>query len=81
MDDTLAHTIKIEVTGRYPHGNMQHCAVEMSGTGDLEHFIDAFRAVLVAAGFSVETAGRVGMRDEKKYPLMGLKAEVNRNGN
>ena len=55
--DNLTHTIKIEVTGRYPHGARQHCSVEMSGAGDLEHFLDAFRAGLVAAGFTIETAG------------------------
>ena len=54
------HTITITVVGKYPHGdNKQHASVTMSGDGNIEHMLNAFRTALVAAGFSVSLAERL----------------------
>lgn len=56
----LTHTVTIEVRGKYPHGaGMQHASVTLAGSGNLDHMLDAFKAALVAAGFSTETAARL----------------------
>ena len=57
MTDTPSHSITITVTGRYAHGDATHCNVRVDGEGDLEHFVQAFQTVLVAAGFAAQTAG------------------------
>ena len=57
--DELTHTVTITVTGNYPHGSKQQASVSMSGDGGLDHMLDAFRAALVAAGFSTDTAAKL----------------------
>lgn len=67
MDDDLTHTIKIEVTGHYPHGVKEHAIVSLSGSGDADHYLDAIRAAMFAGGFVIDTVGRVrlsGRADE-----------------
>ena len=59
MNDDMTHTVTITVTGNYPHGAKQHASVSMSGDGGLDHMIEAFKASLVAAGFSTETAAKL----------------------
>lgn len=59
MNDDLTHTVTITVTGKYPHGSREHCSVTLAGGGDLDHMIEAFKASLVAAGFSTETAAKL----------------------
>ena len=59
MTDDLTHTVTITVTGKYPHGSREHCSVTLAGHGDLDHMIEAFKAALVAAGFSVATAAKL----------------------
>ena len=59
MTDDLTHTVTITVTGKYPHGSREHCSVTLAGDGDLHHMIEAFKASLVAAGFSMETAAKL----------------------
>lgn len=54
--DELTHSIEITITGNYPHGQTQHAKVQMAGDGGLDHMIEAFKAALVAAGFSLGTA-------------------------
>ncbi len=54
--DELTHSIEITIMGNYPHGQKQHAKVQMSGDGGLDHMIEAFKAALVAAGFSLEAA-------------------------
>lgn len=58
MDD-LTHTITITVSGNYPHGAKTRASVTLSGTGDLDHHIEAFKAALVASGFSVSVAAKL----------------------
>ena len=62
--DELTHTITITISGNYPHGNKQHASVSMGGDGGIEHMLDAYRAALVAAGFSVELAKRLELSDD-----------------
>ena len=59
MNDDLTHTVTITVTGKYPHGSREHCSVTIAGNGDLDHMIEAFKASLVAAGFSMATAAKL----------------------
>lgn len=57
------HSVRIQVIGRYPHGERPHATVEIAGDGDVAHMLEAFQASLVAAGFSVETAARLGFSE------------------
>jgi hypothetical protein len=58
------HTVKIEVVGMYPHGEKQHASVSVSGDGSIDHMLDTFKASLVSAGFSADTASRLGLIEE-----------------
>lgn len=62
--DELTHKIDIMISGNYPHGNKQHSMVSVSGDGGLKHMIEAFKAALVAAGFSLETAKKLDRLDD-----------------
>lgn len=62
MDD-LTHTVTITISGNYPHGTKQHASISIIGTGDLGHMIEAFKTALVAAGFSTDTAAKLGAID------------------
>lgn len=58
--DELTHVISITITGRYPHGREHEQAhVRMAGTCDTDHFIEVFKAAMVAAGFSTQTAAKL----------------------
>ncbi len=59
MNDDLTHKVTITVEGNYPHGHKQHSQVSILGTGDLDHMFEAFKAALVAAGFSLDVAKRL----------------------
>ena len=63
MNGNLTHTIKIEVTGHYPHGGKEHSSVSVSGSGDAEHYLDAVRAVMLAGSFALDTVGRVQLAE------------------
>jgi hypothetical protein len=54
--DELTHKVEITISGNYPHGTKQHSSVSISGDGGLDHMIEAFKAALIAAGFSIDTA-------------------------
>jgi hypothetical protein len=58
------HTVKIEVIGMYPDGERHHASVSVSGDGGIDHMIDTFAAALVAAGFSADTASRLGLIEQ-----------------
>ena len=58
--DYLTHKVEITITGNYPHGSKQHATVSIAGDGGIEHMLEAFRAALVAAGFALETAKKIG---------------------
>lgn len=51
------HTITVTVTSNYLHGGKQITNVMVLGDGDLEHYLTAMRAILVANGYATETAG------------------------
>lgn len=60
----LTHRVTITVTGRYAHGREQeHATVTLAGDGSLDHMLDAYRAALVAAGYSPDTARRLEVCD------------------
>lgn len=61
--DYLTHTIEITIHGNYPHGVKQHSSVSISGDGGIDHMIDAFKAALIAAGFTAKTAQRIFVED------------------
>lgn len=61
--DELTHSIEITIAGNYQHGQKQHVKVQMSGDGGLDHMLEAFKAALVAAGFSLETAASLDRID------------------
>jgi hypothetical protein len=58
------HTVKIEVVGMYQHGEKQHASVSVAGNGSIDHMLDTFAAALVAAGFSADTASRLGLIEQ-----------------
>lgn len=59
MEDDLTHEVTITITGNYPHGKKQHAQVVVAGNGDLDHMIEVFKAALIAAGFSMDTAKKL----------------------
>ena len=61
--DYLTHKIEITITGNYPSGSKQHATVSIDGDGGIEHMLYAFQTALVAAGFSIETAKKIGEID------------------
>lgn len=65
-DDDLTHRITITVHGRYPHGEQEHATVTLAGDGSLDHFVDAFRAALVAGGVSASIAALLDMGPERQ---------------
>lgn len=67
MDD-LTHTIEITIHGNYPHGVKQHSSVSISGDGGIDHMIDAFKAALIAAGFTDKTVQRIFVEDRGDGP-------------
>jgi hypothetical protein len=50
------HTITVTVTSNYLHGGKQITHVMVLGAGDLDHYLTAMRAILVASGWAPETA-------------------------
>ncbi len=62
--DDLTHAITVVVSGRYPHGREQpQASVTVNGDGGIGHALDAFRAALVAMGFSAAVAGRLTVEE------------------
>lgn len=61
--DELTHKIDITISGNYPHGSKQHAHVSLSGDGGMDHMMEAFKAALIAAGFSMDTAKKLDELD------------------
>ena len=57
MNDT--HKITITIDGKYPHGDKQHATISISGNGDLDHMLEAFKSALLAAGFSLDVVRKL----------------------
>ena len=57
------HKVEITISGNYTHGTRQHASVSISGDGGLDHMIEAFKAALIAAGFSTDTAKKLDELD------------------
>jgi len=62
----MTHTISIRTDYKYLHGDpdKRTSIVTIDGDGDLDHYIETFRTALVAAGFAMETAARLDIKDE-----------------
>lgn len=54
-----SHIVTITIEAEYPHGKPQKSSVSIAGSGDLDHMIEAFKASLVVAGFSLDTIKRL----------------------
>lgn len=64
-DNTPTHILTITMTGIYAHGKEhEHATVKIAGDGSLDHAVDAFRAALVAMGFSAGVAERLDVRED-----------------
>jgi hypothetical protein len=50
---------KITIVGESVHSGIQRVSVEIAGDGSIEYMISVFQTALVAAGFSIDTAGRL----------------------
>lgn len=61
--DNLTHKVEISITGNYPHGSKQQASVSICGDGGLDHMIEAFKAALIVAGFSMDTAKKLDELD------------------
>ena len=57
------HKVDITISGNYTHGTRQHASVSIIGDGGLYHMIEAFKAALIAAGFSTDTAKKLDELD------------------
>lgn len=59
----MTHTISIRTDYRYRHGDTEKrtASVTVDGDGDLDHYIETFRAALVAAGFALATAAQLDL--------------------
>ena len=62
MED-LTHNIAVTITGSYPHGARQHATVALAGNGGLEHFIEVFKMMLLAGGFSTDLVRKLDELD------------------
>ena len=76
MDDKMTHTVTIIVSGNYPHGQKQHSQVTLSGDGGLDHMIEAFKASLIAAGFSIDTAKKLDEIDAEENDMQVMEIDV-----
>ena len=53
------HKITFAIVGKYPHGATQEATVSISGNGDLDHMVEAFKTALVACGYALDTAAKL----------------------
>lgn len=59
-----SHSIEIVVKGNFPKGEMEQMRLKIFGDGAIDHFVETFRAALVAYGFETDTAKRLNLTDE-----------------
>jgi len=61
------HIITVHTDYKYLHADPKRrmYSVEVSGDGDIDHYLQAFRTALVAAGFDLETAARLDIKDSE----------------
>ena len=61
----MTHTIEIKVSAEYQHSKeKEESSVKITGNGDIDHMLDAFKASLVAAGFSIDFAKNLTIKEE-----------------
>lgn len=59
-----SHTIEVVITSRCTHIGTSSARVSLDGDGDIDHFLDSFRAAMIAAGFGAATAGRLTLAED-----------------
>lgn len=60
-----SHILTIEASGHYIHGDpVQRVRITAHGDGGIEHWLDTFKAALVAAGYAMDTAKRVQLVED-----------------
>ncbi len=52
--DELTHNIEIIISGNYQNGPKHHATISISGSGDCDHMLEAFRAALIASGYPID---------------------------
>lgn len=62
--DKPTHTVVITVLVDHPAGQCQQNSVSISGNGNFDHMIEAFKTSLIASGFSL---GAVKAMDELDF--------------
>lgn len=63
------HILTIEASGHYIHGDpVPRVRITAHGDGGIEHWLNTFRAALVAAGYAMGTAKRVRLVEEGDRP-------------
>lgn len=57
----MTHTISVVTEFKYLHADPKSLmySVEVSGDGDIDHYLQAFRTALLAAGFTMELVDRL----------------------
>lgn len=61
----MTHEIRMQCVAEYVHGESQKIELLVEGEGDIDHYLETFRAFLVASGFSSDTAKRLCIGDEE----------------
>lgn len=65
--DFYTHRLEIAVLGLFPKNTeVEQTKLTMAGDGSIEFFLDAFRAALVAHGFTPQTAQRLDLIGPKE---------------
>lgn len=65
METPNDHCVRVLYEARYPHATGKHQSEVLArGDGSPEHWLETFRAALIAAGFSMSMAQRLGFRDD-----------------
>ncbi len=59
------HTIEVSLSATNALGPDQECALRVAGDGDIEHWVDTFRAALVMAGFHPDIAKSLRLGDQE----------------
>ena len=65
METPNDHCVRVLYESSYPHGTGKHQAEVLArGDGSPEHWLEVYRAALMAAGYSVALAERLVFRDD-----------------
>ena len=62
----MSHTISIVTEFKYWHSDPKShmYSIEVSGDGDIDHYLQAFRTALLAAGFTTDLIDRLVIQEK-----------------